>query len=132
MNYNVRNNVEERIDTITLFSNKHWVTTFMGANGINFDNYLSNIYNHKFILSPIGGGFESHRLWESLYVGSIPVVRRNINYSFFEKLPICFVDEWDEITEDFLLSEYDRIMSLDWDLQLLSMKYWIERIKSYA
>ena len=132
MNYNVRNNIKERERTIHLFSNKPWVTTFMGSNGYNFDGYLNNIYNHKFVLSPIGGGFESHRLWESLYVCTIPIVRRNINYSFFEDLPICFVDEWEEITENFLNNEYVRIMNSDWNLEKLSINYWIKKIESYA
>jgi len=132
MNYNVRNNINERAATIPLFSNKQWVTYFNGKNGKSFNNYLDNIYNHKFVLSPIGGGFESHRLWETLYVGSIPIVRRNINYSFFEDLPICFVDEWGDITEEFLESEYDRIINSDWNLDKLSMEYWLDKIKWYA
>ena len=132
MNYNVYNNINERKSTINLFFNKKWTTYFDGYNGKDFDGYLNNIYNHKFVLSPIGGGFESHRLWESLYVGTIPIVKRNINYSFYKDLPICFVNQWEEITEEFLNDEYDRIMESDWNLEKLSMNYWIEKINKLS
>ena len=130
MNFNVHNNLNERGRLVLLYSRKPWVTYFNGKNGINFDTYLDNIYNHHFILSPIGGGFESHRLWESLYVGSIPLVKRCINYDFYNDLPICFVDSYEDITEDFLQKELIRIKNKEWNLEKLSFKYWENKIKN--
>jgi len=92
--------------------------------------YLDNIYNHKFILSPRGNGIDTHRKWEALYLKTIPIEVRNINNTFYEDLPICFVDDWSDITEEFLNSEYDRITNSEWNLEKLNMNYWVKKIKS--
>ena len=93
-------------------------------------NYIDKIYNHKFVLSPEGNGTDTHRTWEILYLKSIPIEKRNINNQFFTDLPICFVDDWEEITEDFLNKEYDRINSIKWNLEKLDFNYWKNKILS--
>ena len=66
----------------------------MRNNGDNFDGYLDNIYNHRFVLCPEGNGIDTHRLWECLYMGTIPIVKANKNVRFYEDLPILMVNEW--------------------------------------
>jgi hypothetical protein len=100
----------------------------MGQNGKGFDDYLDNIYNHKFILCPEGNGTDTHRTWECLYMGTIPIEKRNINNSFYTDLPICFVDDWSEITESFLNKEYDRISNTKYDMSKIDFNYWKQRI----
>jgi hypothetical protein len=48
-----------------------------GSNGQNYENYIDNIYNHKFVICPEGNGIDTHRFWESLYLGVIPVIINN-------------------------------------------------------
>ena len=38
-------------------------------------------------------------------MGSIPIVKRDIAMQEFEDLPICFVDQWETVTPDFLNNE---------------------------
>lgn len=40
-----------------------------------FDSYLMDVAASKFVLSPRGNGLDSHRTWEALYMGAIPIVR---------------------------------------------------------
>jgi len=128
MNHNIRTNVVERTKTYNLLSNKSFVTVEFGSNGQNYDNYIDNIYNHKFVICPEGNGIDTHRKWETLYLNSIPIEKRNINSSFYEDLPICLVENWNEINEQFLNREYDRIMNTKWNLDKLDMSYWINEI----
>lgn len=128
MNHNIRTNITERSVCYSLLNNKPFVTTQMGQNGYNFDNYIDNIYNHKFVICPEGNGIDTHRTWETLYLGSIPIEKVNINNSFYNDLPICFVDEWGQITEDFLNKEYNRIMNTKWNLDKLDIFYWQNEI----
>jgi len=130
INHNVANNGPERAEPYELFSNVNWATVEHGRNGINFDNYLHNICNHKFVLCPAGNGIDTHRTWEVLYVGSIPIEKRNRNNRFYVDLPICFVDSWSDITEDFLNREYERITSINWNLEKLDFNYWQKRINN--
>jgi hypothetical protein len=85
---------------------------------------------HKFMACPEGNGIDTHRTWECLYIGCIPVMKRSVFTSFFEHLPICFVNNWEEITEDFLNKEYERISKIPWGRQELSFEYWKNKIKS--
>jgi len=81
-----------------------------------------------FVISPQGNGLDTHRTWECLYVGSIPIEKRNLNNRFYTDLPICFIDEWEDLTEEFLLSEYERITSGIYDLDKLTFDYWKNKI----
>ena len=128
INHNVVTNPIERVSPYVLFRSKGWVTIDKGANGKDFDVYLDNIYNHKFVLSPQGNGIDTHRTWECLYLGTIPIEKRNLNNRFYTGLPICFVDSWEEITEEFLNKEYDRIKNTQWDLRMLDFDYWKNKI----
>ena len=71
---------------------------------------------------------DSHRKWECLYMGTIPIDKRNIDNQFYQDLPICLVDKWEDITEDFLLGEYERIQSADWNMDMLNFEYWKNKI----
>jgi len=127
INHNINTNKLERIEPYKLLDND-WTTLHMGANGQNFDTYLDNIYNHKFVLSPRGNGIDTHRKWEALYLNTIPIEKRNVNNTFYEDLPICFVDNWGDITEEFLNSEYERITNTEWNMDKLNMSYWSKSI----
>jgi hypothetical protein len=128
VNHNINTNLSERIKPYNILQGKKWATIQNGQNGSNFDTYLDNIYQHKFTISPEGNGTDTHRLWECLYLKSIPIEKRNINNQFFIDLPICFVDDWQDITEDFLNKEYDRIINTKWNLDKLDFNYWENKI----
>lgn len=129
LNHNIDTNRKEREEPYRIFNNKNWVTLEQGFNGQNFNNYIDNIYNHKFILCPEGNGIDTHRTWECLYMNTIPIEKVNINNQYYTDLPICFVNEWEEITEGFLEKEYIRINSIKWDMNKLSFEYWGNKIK---
>jgi hypothetical protein len=128
INHNVNTYKQDRVEPYQIFKNKKWASLEMGLNGQNFDSYLDNLYNHKFVLSPRGNGIDTHRKWEALYLKTIPIEKRNINNSFYEDLPICLVDDWSDITEDFLNEEYERIINTNWNLEKLNFSYWKNKI----
>jgi hypothetical protein len=129
LNHNIGTNPAVRERIYQLYEGESWVTSERGSNAQGrFDEYLDNIYNHKFTISPQGNGLDTHRTWECLYVGSIPIEKRNLNNRFYTDLPICFVDNWEDLTEEFLLSEFDRIQSGKWNLEKLNFEYWKNKI----
>lgn len=113
-----------------LLGDKKYVTA-TPSQIFDFDGYIDNIYNHMFVLCPDGNGVDTHRLWETLYLGSIPIVKRSINTNFYTDLPICFVDSWEEINEAMLDREYDRIISAEWNLEKLTEEYYERNIKKF-
>lgn len=132
MSHNVATNPKEREFLYPMFEGKPWVTSVKGKNGYKPSEYIDNVYNHPFVICPAGNGLDTHRFWESLYLGSIPIVKRNINVEFYADLPVCIVDDWEQVTEDFLRNELKRIKNLQWNLSKLNFEYWRVRIKKAA
>ena len=130
VNYNIKNNLAKRIVPYELLKNKSYATIKYGLNGQMFDEYLEDIYDHKFVICPEGNGIDTHRTWECLYMNTIPIEKRNINNQFYTDLPICFVDDWEEINETFLENEYVRIKNIEWNLDKLDFNYWKNKIIS--
>jgi len=119
-------NVGERKHIYNLLEDKPWVTLF--RDGANFGRFLDNVYSHRFVVCPRGNGIATHREWETLYMGSIPIQKRDLNNRFFVDLPICFVEDWEEVTESFLDSEYERISKMEWNKEMLTFEYWRNKI----
>lgn len=99
-------------------------------NGTEFNTYCENLINYKFCLCPRGNGIDTHRIWESILLGCIPIVKSSYScYNYKEPCPILFVDSWYQVTEEFLkkASEIDIDKSL-FETKLLTKSYWEERI----
>ena len=101
--------------------------------------FLRAVRNHKFVICPRGNGVDTHRTWETLYMGSIPILKRCAAVDSWGApqtcaapgLPICFVDDWAELSEEFLAREYARLAPLAADpanLQLTKLSYWVNLI----
>lgn len=129
INHNIRTNPKERLRPYELFKQAPWATCIYGGNGFGFDSYLESIGNHLFTLCPEGNGTDTHRTWEVLYAGGIPIEKRNKNNRFYVDLPICFVDSWEEITGSFLFRQWELIRSRDWNLEKLWFDYWEDRVR---
>jgi hypothetical protein len=57
-------------------------------------------------------------------MGSIPVVKYESTHELFKDLPILFINDWSQISEDFLNSKYEEYIEKDWNLDKLKMKFW--------
>ena len=55
---------------------------------------------HKFILCPEGNGIDTHRFWETLCLGRIPVVLHNPVNDYFSSLPVVVLDKWEDFDPD--------------------------------
>jgi len=131
MNITISNFPRERQQINHLYGNKNWVT--VGKSDISEKghyNFLSEIYEHKFCFAPRGNGIDTHRLWESLYLRTIPIVKKCLAMEQFYDLPILFVDDWDNITEDFLNKKYEEIINKKYPLDKLKINYWLNLISS--
>jgi hypothetical protein len=129
MNFLIQTYEAERQSCYSTFVGKPWVT--LGQSDKTLESrkkFLSEIRNHLFVLCPRGNGVDTHRVWETLYMGSIPIVKKVDAMNDFNDLPILFIHNWSDITEDFLLGEYQRILNTEWNMKKLTFSYWKERI----
>lgn len=63
------------------------------------EGYLREMSKAYFAIAPQGHGIDSHRPWEALYVGTIPVVTKNEVYDFHEKFcPMVVLRDWEDFS----------------------------------
>lgn len=97
-----------------------------------FKEYITEMGQHKFVLSPPGIGIDCYRTWEALLVGTIPIVEKSHLSSLYAGLPVLVIDKWENITEEFLNQKYIEITAKNYSLKKLYMEYWLNKIKAYS
>jgi len=127
---NIDNNPKYRLECDKFASEEMFVTR--QEYGVPFDEFILNIYNHVFTLCPRGNGIDTHRLWETLYLGGIPVTERNVCTESFQivgRLPILLVDNWDELNLNMLLNTIKKFSCTEFNSSYLKLSYWKDRIQ---
>lgn len=113
-----------------MFAEKSWATVRTPMEKGKTDTYREELLDHKFILCPRGNGVDTHRMWEALYCGVIPVIKRHLTHRLLEgNLPILFVDDYREVTKDLLDSTYTEYSNKQWKSEILTVSWWIDKMK---
>lgn len=99
------------------------------STGTDFENYLIELQKHKFALSPPGRGLDTHRTWECLMVGTIPIVIHSPLDILYEKLPVLIIDDWSVLTPSYLEEQYILFQSRTYDFTQLYASYWKTKIQ---
>jgi hypothetical protein len=98
----------------------------------SYTRYLAQILEHKFVLCPDGNGVDTHRLWETLYLGRIPVVTRSCVTEAFSVLPMVILDSWNDLDRARLEAYWEEFREgrVPYTLNRLFMSFWKNRITS--
>lgn len=88
-------------------------------------------------LCPSGMGWDTYRAWESLMMGSIPILERYFRqdgfYKAFDDLPVLWVDHYDNVTPTLLECEYPWILAKAYEhnFEKLTNKWWVDLIQKF-
>ena len=85
----------------------------------------------KFVLCPSGLGFDTYRLWETILLGSIPVVESNAGFDrTYSNLPVLVVRDYSELTPRLLDVAYPCFLNNAhrYDYRHLTESYWLDAI----
>lgn len=124
--FNTETYPKERCALVRLMSDNIMSDWYPARNGVAFDHYLNNLLNYQYCFCPRGNGIDTHRIWECLYMGCIPVVKAHITHMFPDSdLPIYFVKEWDDFYNWFLWNKGN------FDSPMLTMTYWKNKIQEH-
>jgi len=126
-NFNIDTNVEKRLKCKNILINKGIV--FLPS--LPFEEYSNILSRHKYSICPDGNGIDSHRIWESLYYGTIPIILRS-TFSEYIKLhyPCILLDSWDDLSFD-TLEEYNESPFTEETIYKLSFEYFLNIINSF-
>ena len=116
-----------------------------------FDEYLNDLATHKFVLCPTGNGFDCYRTLETIYMGGIPILEKNMGAvaPYVEvPYPTIYYPHLLNVDPRMLESYYDQLMDkwYPWeeirvggpprqredhtDLTTLLWPYWKDRIEA--
>ncbi len=112
------------------FESNSWCTVRFDKDSMFFpydayNVFLDELQAHKFVVCPKGQQrgnlvcFDTHRLWETLYMRRVPVI---LDHPYFRKLlqgiPVLYVNEWTDITQELLIANdslYQQVQTMDMD-----------------
>jgi hypothetical protein len=103
MNFAINTNYTKRTECQQIFSNKTWV---LSQSDIPAEDFYIQLSKSKYVLSPEGTGVDCHRIYESIFLDAIPIIKSCFLDDFYERLPILIVKNWEDATEDFLVENY--------------------------
>ncbi|CAF3730979.1 unnamed protein product, partial [Rotaria socialis] len=88
-----------------------------------FYQYLDDLGNSRFVLSPPGNGLDCHRTWEALLMGAIPIVLSSTLNSLFSGTPTIIVSTWEQVTVASLRAINNSLLTTHIPAALLA-QYW--------
>lgn len=89
-----------------------------------FEEYMEEMATCQFTISPRGDMLDCYRHWEAISVGSIPICIHSALDSAFNDLPVLIIDDYTDITEDYLKQKYIEIWSRPYNYERLYIQYW--------
>jgi hypothetical protein len=81
-----------------------------------------------FVICPFGGGYDTHRLWETLILGSIPIIKSSGLDPLFEDLNVLIVKSWSDVSIELLVEHVKKMKPSN--QEKLTLKYWVKVIES--
>lgn len=89
---------------------------------VALDNFYERLLRSKFVISPEGNGVDTHRHWESLYCGAIPIIERNTNMeNKLKDLPVLYTTDYSEINDTYLNNVYEKMLHTKYNFGRLIM-----------
>jgi len=99
--------------------------------GLPQSQFLRSVTHSRFVLCPSGLGWDTSRLWETLTLGSVPIVEYSEGWhTVLDELPVLFVTNFDEVTPALLAAAYPDILSRCelFNYDRLTTRWWVSRI----
>lgn len=124
--FTVANCPNERGYVKSLFENQPFC--YFEKERVPVHTFLEHIVRSKFVFSPRGIGQDCFRTWEALYLGCIPIVKSTALNPLYQDLPVLVVDDWRQVTQEFLAREYERISHGTYKMEKLTFQYWWDKI----
>jgi len=135
--YNVRER-RTRQELIGLMKNKSFCYVPFKDNKLSLSqekksrlDFYKDLNRSKFVLSPPGTCIDCYRHWEALLMGSYPVMLSSTLDSVFKDLPVLIINNYDELTEEFLEKKYQEMKNKKYNMKKVYADYWFGLINSY-
>ena len=124
--YNIRNPI------YNILKNKDCITWLPK---MSRDKFWKSLDENMFVICPFGNGLDTHRVWEVICLGRVPIIEKSPLNIVYEGLPYVEIDKWDKINNEWLENQYkiilDNIEKNIYDFERIKLSYWKHKINSY-
>ncbi len=94
-----------------------------------FAAFLEDLSESIFVVSPPGHGPDCHRTWEALLMGCYPIVQSSPLNPLYRDLPVVIINDWSEVTEEFLETQYQQLREKTFSREKLYAPYWFQKVR---
>lgn len=123
-NFNINTNYFHRYNACKMILNKTWVVKSKPK--LKLDEYFRDLNKNKYTFAPWGNGFDTHRLWEAIYAGSIPITKDHLAFYNFKDLPIIYLNNYKNID----INELEKVKFNNLNFKKLEINWWFELMKA--
>jgi len=127
-NFDIKTNVDERMHALLSLRDLPFID--FESKQLNFEEYLRKLSTYKYVISPPGNSVDCHRIWEAMYVGTIPICLKSIPLHTFKECPILFLNRWNDITREKLICNYRLVKEKS--MERSNFKYYSKLILDLA
>ena len=131
--FNVGNNVASRLAAKNYLQQSK-VADFMG--NLSAKHHRNALKQYKFVAAPPGNGLDTHRMWEAIYLGCIPIVLHSyMTVRFLELgIPALVINSFEEVCqfEEKDLAEIYQDLMPSFNNSTIWAPYWIDQIRNRA
>jgi hypothetical protein len=128
VNFNSGTNPAARTQLLTRFRGIKDV--FVSEKRVDYAAYMNQIGKSKYVLCPRGNGLDTHRFYETLLMGSIPVVENSTLYSLFDETSAFLVNSMSELTVDMLRNGHLNVKNMSVSRRVVLWKTWEDKINA--
>ena len=100
--------------------------------GWNSFFYRRILLNYMFVICPEGNGIDTHRMWEALYLRTIPIIKKNMISNFIKKakIPVLILNKWSDLSkfDEKQLKKFYFSKKKFFNNRYLFQDYWKKRI----
>ncbi len=129
LNYNPSTNSKHRKNLHKLFES--FDNILIISKKVNYLTYMNHIGNSKYVLCPRGNGLDTHRFYETILMGSIPIVEHSLLDSLYLKTTSLIVNNYSDLTIDILKRPEKHIKNMNFSKDILYLETWLNEIKKY-
>ncbi|KAJ3267954.1 hypothetical protein HDV01_003704, partial [Terramyces sp. JEL0728] len=132
VNFQVKTNKKQREPVWDYFCGKEFSQTggssfclYKGTNeDFTFFDVFDIISDARFVVSPPGAAIDCYRTYETLLLGSYPIVQTSQLDGLFQDLPVLIVENYTMVTGPLLDKVYNKFRNRDWNFEKLYHTYW--------
>jgi len=128
LNFQKNTNFKKRSGLYNIYEKFDWTLVENPISDKKY--YISNLKTSSFVLVPQGNGIDTHRFWETLYSGSIPVIENNYAMNYSKNLPVLSVKNLKIIDKNYLIRKKQELSNQSFNFEKLYFKYWENLIKN--